>query len=187
MGKTYEAISDDMATWLEAQPVFFVATAPLAADGHVNLSPKGMGGGLRVLGPRTVAYLDYFGSGVETIAHLREPGNGRITLMCCAFAGRPSIVRLQGHGRYVRPGEDGFEQLRAEFPKAETAGQRAVIVVEAERISDSCGYAVPLMTHVADRDVLDRHHARQDPDRYRVYAQTKNAYSIDGLPGLVRD
>ena len=94
MGKLYDEIDDKLAAWLVAQPLLFVATAPLGADGHVNVSPKGMGGTFAVLGPRQVGYLDYFGSGVETIAHLRE--NGRIVMMACAFHGPPKIVRLHG-------------------------------------------------------------------------------------------
>src|ERR1700761_8177000 len=113
MAMVFDEIDDKLARWLLAQPVFFVGTAPLAGDGHVNVSPKGMGGTFAVLGPHQVGYLDYFGSGVETVAHLRE--NGRIVVMCCAFTGPPKIVRLHGRGRYVRPGDDGFDALRAQF------------------------------------------------------------------------
>ena len=105
MATIYEAIDDKLRDWLLAQPVFFVATAPLAGDGHVNVSPKGMAGTFAVLGPHRIAYLDYFGSGIETVAHLRE--NGRIVVMCCAFNGPPKIVRLHGRGYAVHPGRHG--------------------------------------------------------------------------------
>ena len=162
--------------------MFFVATAPLAADGHVNVSPKGMDGTFAVLGPHRVAYLDYFGSGIETIAHLRE--NGRIVIMMCAFDGPPKIVRLHGRGRTLRPGDDGFAALRARFAKARDKGVRSIVVVDVDRISDSCGFSVPLMEYVADRDVLDVAQQRRDDDYFVEYGAAKNAASIDGLRGL---
>src|SRR3954447_26769191 len=140
MGKLYEKIDEKMRDWLERQVVFFVATAPLAGDGHVNLSPKGSHGTFRVLDEHTVAYLDLTASGIETIAHLRE--NGRITLMFCAFDGPPNIVRIHGRGRAVTGGAEYDTELTAFAPHD---GSRAIIEVVAERISDSCGYNVPLM------------------------------------------
>jgi hypothetical protein len=182
MAKIHDVIDGRLAAFISAQPVFFVATAPLATDGHLNVSPKGMGGTFAVLDPTTVAYLDYTGSGVETIAHLRE--NGRIVLMFCAFDGAPNIVRLHGRGRTVLPDDTGYDALRDRFTKVERHGERAVIVVEVDRIADACGYAVPLMDFVADRDVLDRNNARRDPAFFERYQATRNAESIDGLPGL---
>jgi hypothetical protein len=182
VGKQYDAIDGRLREWIEAQPLFFVATAPLSGDGHINVSPKGMGGTFAVLGERQVGYLDYFGSGVETIAHLRE--NARIVIMLCAFDGPPKIVRLHGQGRSIQPDEPGFAQLRARFAKSRDKGVRSVIVVDVERIADSCGYAVPLMTHLADRDVLDRSQERRDDSYYVEYAATRNATSIDGLRGV---
>ncbi len=182
MATVFDAIDDRLRDWLLAQSVFFVATAPLAGDGHVNLSPKGMAGTFAVLGPHRVAYLDYFGSGVETIAHLRE--NGRIVIMCCAFTGPPKIVRLHGRGRSVRPGQDGFPELRAAFGKERDLGLRSIIVADIERIADSCGYSVPLMDFVGDRDVLDRAQERRDTAYFEQYGATRNAVSIDGLTGL---
>jgi hypothetical protein len=184
MATVFAEIDDKLRDWLLAQPVFFVATAPLAADGHVNVSPKGMAGTFAVLGPRQVGYLDYFGSGIETVAHLRE--NGRIVIMACAFAGPPKILRLHGRGRAVLPGAADFAALRARFPKARELGLRSIIVVDVERIADSCGYAVPLLEFVGDRDVLDRAHQRRDEAYFAEYAATRNAASIDGLPGLER-
>lgn len=182
MGKIYDAITPRIARFLLDQPVFFVGTAPLDGDGHVNVSPKGMGGTFAVLDEHRVAYLDYTGSGTETIAHLRE--NGRIVLMFCAFEGPPNIVRLHGRGRTVLPTDPDFADLRARFPKERTLGQRSIIVVEVGRISDSCGFSVPLMEVRGDRDLLDRHHERRTPDYFDDYWRKRNATSIDGLPGL---
>lgn len=182
MGSVYPEIDDRLREWLLAQPAFFVATAPVSASGHLNLSPKGMSGTFAVLGPRRVAYLEYFGSGIETVAHLRE--NGRIVIMCCAFAGPPKIVRLHGHGRAVLPDDPAFAALRCEFEKDRELGVRSIIVVELDRISDSCGYSVPFMDYVADRDVLDRSQERRDADYFVAYGATRNAESIDGMPGL---
>src|SRR2546423_4620493 len=135
MAATLHAIGSDLARWISEQPMFFVATAPRGPDGHVNLSPKGLAA-LAVLGPRRVAYLDLTGSGIETIAHLRE--NGRITIMCCAFTGPPRIVRLYGRGTVHTVGSDAFATLVSQFPAL--PGARAVIDVDVTRISTSCGF-----------------------------------------------
>jgi hypothetical protein len=182
MGKVYDEIDDKLEDWLMAQPMFFVSTAPLAGDGHVNLSPKGMAGTFAVLGPAQVAYLDYFGSGAETIAHVRE--NGRIVLMWCAFSGPPQIVRLHGRGTVVLPDDPTFVDLRAKFAKTTEHAVRSIIVVDVDRTSDSCGYSVPKLVYVEDRDILDLHHAKRPAEYYEEYAKTKNAASIDGLPAL---
>jgi hypothetical protein len=182
MATIYEAIDDTLREWLLAQPVFFVATAPLADEGHVNVSPKGMGGAFAVLGPHRVAYLDYFGSGIETVAHLRE--NGRIVIMCCAFTGAPKIVRLHGRGHALHPGDDEFASLRPAFGKERDRGLRSIIVVDVDRVADSCGFSVPLMDFVGDRDVLDRAQERREPEYFAAYAEAKNATSIDELLGL---
>ena len=182
MATVLESIDDELAAWMLAQPVWFVASAPLSGDGHVNVSPKGMDGTFAVLGPRQVADLDYSGSGAETIAHVRE--NGRVTIMFAAFTGRPTIVRLHGRGRVVLTGDEGFETLRASFPKERTLGQRAVVVVDVARIADSCGFSVPLMDFRADRDVLDRAQERRDPEWFEECWRTRNAASIDGLPAM---
>lgn len=180
MAKILEAIDDRLATWLMEQPVFFVATAPLAQEQHVNCSPKGLTGTFAVLGPRQVAYLDLTGSGIETIAHLRE--NGRIVLMFCAFTGRPNIVRLHGAGRVVTRDDAEFASLVQRFP--EHLGTRAIIVVDVERISDSCGWAVPSMSLEAEREILGLDHAKRGPEGLADYRNEHNARSIDGLPGL---
>ncbi|TQM62257.1 pyridoxamine 5'-phosphate oxidase family protein [Humibacillus xanthopallidus] len=178
--KLHESITDRLRTFIENQHVFFVATAPLAADGRVNLSPKGLDGTFVVLDERTVAYLDLTGSGAETVAHLRE--NGRITLMFCAFEGPPNIVRLHGRGRYVTLDDREFDALREHF--ADHPGARGVVVVDVERVSDSCGYAVPLMSHEGDRDLLTSWAAHRGEAGLEAYREKKNATSIDGLPAL---
>ncbi len=181
MGKLYESIDGRLRDFILRQPVFFVATA--ATQGHVNVSPNGMKGSLAVLGERQVAYLDYTGSGVETIAHLRD--NGRITLMFCAFDGPPTIVRLHGTGKAVRPADPGFADLRQAFSSTMVDhGLRSVIVVDVERISDSCGFAVPLMEYVGERSLLTDWGARKTEDDLVAYRGQRNAVSIDGLAGL---
>ncbi|MFD9005094.1 pyridoxamine 5'-phosphate oxidase family protein [Streptomyces sp. NPDC059582] len=186
MGKTYERIEGRLRTFIEEQPLFFTATAPLSGDGTVNLSPKGLRGSLVVLDEHSVAYLDFAGSNAETIAHLRE--NGRITLMWCAFQGPPNIVRVHGHGEPVFRDDPRFNELLAHFPDIDPTphGLRAIIVVRAELVRDTCGYAVPLMTYDEDRDLHARRFAREDDDSLNDYFQKKDhvATSLDGLPGL---
>jgi hypothetical protein len=182
MGKVFDGLDDGLREFLAAQPVFFVATAPLSAGGHVNLSPKGLDT-FRVLGPRRVAYLDLTGSGVETLAHLRE--NGRVTLMFCAFSGPPRILRLYGRGRAVEPGDEGWKGLVEQFP--EHPGVRSVVVVELERVADSCGYGVPLFQYVGQRRQLPAWAVRKGTEGIARYQRQKNRQSIDGLPGLRND
>jgi hypothetical protein len=179
MGSQLDAITPDLADWLAQQRLFFVATAPLADDGFINCSPKGMDS-FRILGPREVAYLDLTGSGVETIAHLRE--NGRIVLMFCAFTGPPKIVRLHGQGEALLPDSPEFAALKPQFP--DYAGTRAIIRVRLDRIGDSCGYAVPRMDPVEDRDQLVRWAETKGDAALDEYRAKKNAQSLDGLPGL---
>ena len=179
MGKIFDAIDEKLAGWLRAQRMFFVATAPLAASGHVNLSPKGHDS-FAVMGPREVAYVDFTGSGVETVAHLRE--NGRIVLMFCAFEGPPRIVRLHGRGAVHLSGDARFDEVVGRFPAY--LGTRAVIRVALDRIADSCGYAIPLYEYRGERTQLEDWAARKGPDGVRAYRAENNAKSIDGLPGL---
>lgn len=180
MGRVHDAIDDKLAEFLTDQPVFFVATAPTEIDGHLNVSPKGLTGSFAVLGPRAVAYLDLTGSGVETIAHLRQ--NGRIVVMFCAFAGRPRIVRLHGRGRAVLAGHNEFAELTDRFPAH--PGVRAIVRVDVERIADSCGYGVPRMRYEDDRPELLRWAAGKGDAGIAEYQATRNVASIDGLPGL---
>jgi hypothetical protein len=181
MGKVYEIIDARLQDFIAKQQVFFVATAPLAERGHINLSPKGLDS-FRVLGPRRVAYLDLTGSGVETIAHLRE--NGRVVLMFCAFAGPPKILRLHGRGSVLEPDHPDFAALRARFP--EHVGVRSVIAVEVERISDSCGYGIPVYEFTGQRATLAEWASRKTDAELDAYRAQNNALSIDGLPGLQR-
>ncbi|NEA63084.1 pyridoxamine 5'-phosphate oxidase family protein [Streptomyces sp. SID12488] len=186
MGKTYERIDGRLRTFIEAQPLFFTATAPLSGDGTVNLSPKGLKGSFVILDEQAVAYLDFAGSNAETVAHLRE--NGRITLMWCAFEGPPNIVRLHGRGEPAFRDDPRFPELLARFPDIDATahGLRAIIVVHAELVRDSCGYAVPLMSYDSDRDLHARRFAREDDASLSAYFEKKDhiATSLDGLPGL---
>ncbi|AXI85818.1 pyridoxamine 5'-phosphate oxidase family protein [Streptomyces griseoincarnatus] len=186
MGKTYERLDGRLRTFIEEQPVFFTATAPLSADGTVNLSPKGLKGSFAVLDDLTVAYLDFAGSNAETVAHLRE--NGRITLMWCAFQGPPNIVRVHGRGEPVFRDDPRFTELLAHFPGIDpwNHGLRAVVVVRAELIRDTCGYAVPYMAYEGERDLHERRFAREDDASLDAYFTKKEhvATSLDGLPGL---
>ena len=182
MAAEFESIDTALQAWLEAQSVFFVASAPLAGDGHVNCSPKGMDS-FRVLGAREVAYLDLTGSGAETIAHVRE--NGRIVIMFCAFAGPPRIVRLHGRARVVLPPDAEWHALQARFPAH--AGARAIVHVAVQRIGDSCGYAVPLMDLRGERDALTRWTQVRGEHGLVDYRRARNARSLDGLPALDPD
>jgi hypothetical protein len=179
VGKSHDGITDELTRWIEQQHLFFVATAPLAAEGLVNCSPKGMDT-FRILGRREVAYLDLTGSGIETVAHLRE--NGRIVFMFCAFDGAPKIVRLHGTAEVHLPGSPQFESLSARFP-AHT-GARTIVHARLTRISDSCGYAVPQYRYEADRNTLTKWSESKGKDGLEQYRQSKNARSVDGLPGL---
>jgi predicted pyridoxine 5'-phosphate oxidase superfamily flavin-nucleotide-binding protein len=179
MGKIRSEIDDEARKFIEAQRVFFVASAPLDAAGHVNLSPKGLDT-FRILGPTTVAYVDFNGSGVETIAHLKE--NGRIVLMFCAFQGPPNIFRLYGHGRVIEPHEAEFAALVESFPDHENA--RSVIVVELTRIKDSCGYGVPLFKYEGERTQLHAWARHRGTEGLKAYREEKNRRSIDGLAGI---
>jgi hypothetical protein len=189
MARTYAGIDERLRQWIAAQPMFFVATAPLQADGHVNVSPKGPIDTLSVLDERTVAYLDMVGSGAETIAHVRE--NGRIVIMLCAFSGPPRILRLHGRAQAVLAGDARFAELVAQcgFPEPPVAqARRAVIWVEIERVADSCGYGVPLMSYEGERPHAAASAAKRvrvgGPHAYDDYQREKNALSIDGLPAV---
>jgi hypothetical protein len=177
VGKTYDQLDERLCRWIADQHMFFVATAPSGSGGHVNLSPKGHTDTLAILDPRTVAYLDLTGSGAETIAHLRD--NGRITLMFCAFSGPPRILRLHGQGQIVLPGTERWDELAARFPACR--GARAMVVVDVERIADSCGYAVPQYHYAGQRDLLTRWTARKDDAALAAYLAQRNSTSIDDL------
>jgi hypothetical protein len=190
MGKVYPELNERLRKFIGRQSVFFVATAPcLTADGeggHVNVSPKGYRDTFVILGPLQVAYLDLTGSGAETIAHLRQ--NGKITIMFCSFEREPKILRLYGTGRIVLPGAPDWQELAGRFPAtgygSNRSSQRAIIVVDLDRIADSCGYAVPVMELAQERDLLVRSDEKKSAVQLDAYRAEKNAVSIDGLPAL---
>lgn len=181
MSKRRENIDPELAAWIAEQRIFFVATAPLSPNGHVNLSPKG-GDAFRVLGPLEVAYHDYTGSGAETAAHLRE--NGRVVVMFCAVNGSPKVVRLHGKGTVVTPEDARFRRFAAHFPP--NPGTRAVIHIAVTRVSTSCGYSVPLFDFRAHRETLDQWAETKGSEGLSGYRATKNQSSIDGLPAFER-
>jgi Pyridoxamine 5'-phosphate oxidase len=178
VGKVYRAITDKQATWIAKQRLFFVGTAPLADDGHVNISPKGDLRWFRIVDPTTVAYLDFVGSGAETIAHVRE--NGRIVVMFCAFDGPPTILRLHGSATVLPPDDE----LAVLFDPPEHA-VRSIIRVDLERVADSCGYGVPLMRFEGNRTQYDAWVEKKVRDGGLAdYVVEKNSVSIDGLPAM---
>jgi Pyridoxamine 5'-phosphate oxidase len=177
MAKVFDTITDDIAEFIRAQPMFFVASAPLDAEGHVNLSPKGLPC-FAILSPTQVAYLDLTGSGNETSAHLLE--NGRITFMFCAFAGPPNILRLYGTGQVVLPTMDSWDELAAHFTLL--PGARQIIVADITRVQTSCGFAVPRMQYVEQRDTLIRYAENKGESGLATYRAEKNIESMDGLP-----
>lgn len=179
MGKTFTEIDDSLRAFVQRQHVFFVATAPASVDGHVNCSPKGLDS-LRILGPTTVAYLDYAGSGAETIAHVRE--NGRIVIMLCAFEGAPKIVRFHGKGEVLTPDHSDFGELLKLF--VPNPGVRSIIRVEVDRISDSCGYGVPRLEFKEERAQLSLWAEKKGESGLETYKREKNSFSIDGIPAL---
>jgi Pyridoxamine 5'-phosphate oxidase len=188
MAKRFEEIDERLRAFIEAQPMFFVGTAPSGPDGHVNLSPKGGRNLFRVTGPLGFAYVDLMGSGIETVAHLRE--NGRIVIMFCAFEGPPKILRLHGVGRPVQQGDEGFAELLASFEISEEQRRavRSVITVDVTRVTDSCGFVVPRMDYTGEREQLYRFAANRvrklGEDAVAEYVSVNNAESIDGLTGL---
>lgn len=179
MGKIYDEIPPEHAAWIAEQKLFFVATAPAGAEGHINCSPKGLDG-FRIFGPRSVGYLDLTGSGAETIAHVRD--NGRIVFLFCAFSGPPKILRIWGKGEVVLPGTPAWDELRPRFP--EQAGARSIIRAAVTRVADSCGFGVPLYEYQEERGQLPRWAAGRGADGIATYQQQNNLQSIDGLPAL---
>jgi hypothetical protein len=179
MGKTQALIDEPVKQFIEEQTMFFVATAPLDSNGLINLSPKGLDS-IRILAPDTIAYLDLTGSGVETIAHVKE--NGRLVIMFCAFEGPPNILRLHGRARVVEANDPEFASLASHFNLLE--GARAIIVMKVQRVSDSCGWAVPLLKFEKDRHQLLAWANQKGSDGLKQYRAEKNAASLDGLPGI---
>ena len=177
MSKAHQIIDAELAAWISKQPLFFVATAPLSPNGHINASPKG-GDSFRILGPTEVAYQDYTGSGAETAAHLNE--NARIVIMFCSFEDSPRILRLHGSGKVITPGQAQFSELAALFPPH--PGTRAFVHVTVTRVSTSCGHGVPLMEFRGGRDMLEKWAISKGPEGLAQYRGRKNDKSVDGLP-----
>lgn len=178
MGKIFESISGELKDWIDQQKIFFVSTAPVSTESHINCSPKG-GDTFRILSDREVAYLDLTGSGIETVAHLQE--NGRILIMFCAMEGPPRIVRLHGRGEVIYPDHPQFALLQTNFPP--NPGVRSIIRVQLTRISDSCGYGVPKYQYLGERDALPKWLNTKGEEALSNYRAQKNAESIDQLPG----
>ena len=177
--KVHEKLDDKIIAFIKAQKMFFVATAPMLEDGHVNVSPKGYDS-FAIIDENTVAYLDMGGSGIETLAHLKD--NGRITIMFCAFEGKANILRLYGKGVAVSFDEPGFEDLLALFPDCKRV--RSIIKIKLNRIQDSCGFGVPFMDFKGERTQLIRSHNNKELEAWKQYRFDTNGESIDGLEGL---
>lgn len=177
MAKIVPSISDDLRTWMMEQHLFFVGSAPLTADGHVNISPKGQET-FRFFSPNRVGYLDLTGSGNETSAHMKE--NGRITFMFCAFTGAPRILRLYGKGRVVLPDDTEWTELAPHFDLL--PGARQIVMAEVDIVQTSCGFAVPLLDYVTQRDTLIKWAETKGEDGLEAYWQEKNVQSLDCLP-----
>ncbi|MBD2755304.1 pyridoxamine 5'-phosphate oxidase family protein [Spirosoma validum] len=185
MGKFYDSIKPAHRAFIEKQSIFFVSTAPLSADGHVNVSPKGLDC-FRVLSETKVAYMDLISSGNETSAHTLE--NGRITFMFCSFEGAPNILRLYGKGRAVLPDTVEWHQYAPAFKIYPST--RQLIVADIELVQTSCGFGVPLFNYVGERDIHFTWAEKKGQDGLLDYIQEKNLSSLDGLPthlGLQQD
>jgi hypothetical protein len=193
MGVFYETIPDNLIEWILKQKIFYVATAPLSASAHINVSPKG-GEYFGVIDERTFWYQELTGSGIETLAHLHEPGNGRITIMLNAFEGGPKIVRLWGKGRVLENGCPEFEKFVEEHGVKCIPGTRSIIIVDVHQVGSSCGFSVPFYEFKGFRTTLNDFFEKKDVkykkgdekesmDRYWAY---KNAWSMDGMPGMKR-
>lgn len=183
MATRYADITPQMRGFIARQHMFFVATAPLG-EGRVNVSPKGYKDTFKVIDERTFAYLELFGSGIETKAHLGD--NPRITVMFCSFERQSNIVRLFGRGRHLRPDSAEFHEYARHF-SFEHPSPRGIVVVEVDSTQDSCGYSVPYMDFRDERAVLDRVHGPRPAHVWAQRVAEVNNKSIDGLPGLDPD
>ena len=180
MGKEMEEITAEHKSFIEDQHLFFVTTAPLNEEGHINLSPKGFDC-FRVLSPTRVGYLDIVGSGNETSAHLLE--NGRITFMFCAFDGPPKILRLYGKGKTVLPGDDEWDELSKQFTILPAT--RQIIVADIFKVKSSCGFGIPYYEYTGERDHAIKWAEKKGEDGLEEYKKEKNMVSMDGLPAPI--
>jgi hypothetical protein len=169
-----KTLSDELITFIQAQPIYFTASG--TGSGRINLSPKGVDS-FRVLDPQTVGYMDLTGSGNETSAHLLA--DGRLTIMFCSFGEKPLILRLYGRGRVIRPDAAEWAMYRDQFPAL--PGQRQIVLLDIESVQTSCGFGVPRMNLVAPRDTLTDWAKKQGPEGVAEYQRKKNVVSIDGL------
>lgn len=177
MGKQFPAMLPEHEAFIRRQHLFFVGSAPLSEEGHVNLSPKGHDA-FRILSANRAAYLDMTGSGNETSAHIQE--NGRVMIMFCAFEGPPQIMRLYGRGTVILPHSAEWEELYPLFTPL--PGARQIILVDIHKVQTSCGYTVPFMKYEEERDTLQRWSIQKGEEGLKQYWQEKNSASIDGLP-----
>jgi pyridoxamine 5'-phosphate oxidase-like protein len=182
MAKFFDSILDHHREFIEKQKMFFVASAPLSASGHVNVSPKGIDS-FKVFSPNKVAYMDIVGSGNETSAHVRE--NGRITIMFCAFDGPPNIMRLYGEGYTVLPGDAEWDELAGHFTLQ--LATRQIIVADINKVQTSCGFSVPLYEYTGERDHAEKWASNKGAEGLELYKREKNLFSIDGLPTALHD
>lgn len=180
MAQRYSELSQELIQFIWQQHMFFVASAP--SDGHVNVSPKGLDS-LRVLDPNTVAWLNVTGSGNETAAHVLE--NGRMTIMFCAFEGRPLILRLYGRARVIHPRDAEWQSMLAHFEG--TAGARQIFVLQVELVLTSCGMGVPLFDYRGQRSQLVEWAEKKGADGIAEYWERKNQVSLDGRPTGIFD
>lgn len=181
MAKLYDELDDRLCAFIANQHLFFVGTTPRDDGGRVNISPKGMDS-LRILDPKTIAYLDYTGSGIETVSHVKE--NGRQVMMFCSFDKSPLILRLHGRAEVIERSGARWEELQSHFPESRMA--RAIIRMSITRIADSCGWGVPMFDYVGEREQYGKYDAQIDDGQLRDSQLESNMASIDGLPGLSR-
>jgi len=179
--KAFESLKERHLRFIAEQKMFFVGSAPLSPEGHVNVSPKGHDA-FAILDANRVAYIDLGGSGIETHSHMQE--NGRLCIMFCAFAGKPLILRLYGRGQAHAYGSPEFEALRSHFPGVDVP-VRGIIELEITRVQDSCGWAVPYYEYQGDRTRLLEHNAERSQQAFIEHRLETNARSVDGLPGLL--
>ncbi|KAF2009701.1 hypothetical protein BU24DRAFT_437267 [Aaosphaeria arxii CBS 175.79] len=193
MGVYYETIPESLRPWILDQKMLWVATAPLSPDGHINISPKG-GPYFGIISPTKFWFMDLTGSGVETHAHLHEPGNARICVMFMAFEGAPRIIRLWGRGRPIENGTEEYEKFVKENHVTTIPGSRSIILLDVHQVASSCGFSVPFYDFKGYRTRLNEHFEKKEKaflegkegesmDKYWAY---KSQLSVDGLPGMKR-
>ena len=180
MGKFHDSIKPAHSAFIEQQHIFFVSTAPLSAEGRVNLSPKGLDC-FRVLSQHQVAYMDLISSGNETSAHTLE--NGRITFMFCSFEGAPNILRLYGKGYTVLPGTADWDDYASHFKLYPST--RQIIVANIDLVQTSCGFGVPLYNYSGERDIHFEWAEKKGADGLHEYVQQNNLKSLDDLPTTI--